>query len=277
MARCSKSTAERGPAARLRPMAALLPLTILCFAACSKDPPPQEPEPEPTPPPTNPAADSLRQVRRQYAELAGRYETLQDSAATAELRLLAKDAQIADLEERLAAQQSMLDRATTEIVSAKAKVVGGETRAEATSELAEAEIALQALAASPAGSRATEYGQAASFLEQAAQAFDEENFGGAIFLTNQAKSLIQMAELRLRDRPEIEPSAGEVVFETPLRLQVVRNANVREGPGLEHRVLTTVTQGTLLTGHSYNGQWIRVKLEDGTIGWIFQSLVSGRQ
>jgi hypothetical protein len=267
MAGCSRETSVR---------AALLTLTVLSLAACSKDPPPEpEPEPEPAPPPTNFAADTLRQVRQQYAELLNRLETIQERAAAAELQLLAKDAQIADLEARLAAQQAMLDRATNEIVSAKAKVVGGETRAEAASELAEAEIALQALATRPAGPETTEYAQATTTLEQAQEAFEEENFGGTIFLTNQVKSLVQMGELKLGDRPEIETGADEVLFETPVRLEVVRNSNIRSGPGREHGVVTTVPRGSTVTGYSYVGHWIRVRLADGTIGWIYQSLVSG--
>jgi SH3-like domain-containing protein len=57
---------------------------------------------------------------------------------------------------------------------------------------------------------------------------------------------------------------------------VLRTSNVREGPGTEFRVIVTLRQGTPLTGYSYKGEWIRIKLEDGTQGWIHQALASNR-
>jgi SH3-like domain-containing protein len=57
---------------------------------------------------------------------------------------------------------------------------------------------------------------------------------------------------------------------------VIRNSNLREGPDLKSKVLTTLEKGTPLIGYSYKGQWVRVFSEDGNNGWIFQTLVSGR-
>ncbi len=82
--------------------------------------------------------------------------------------------------------------------------------------------------------------------------------------------------MRLRGREQLETVAGEVAFGSPLSLQVTRRSNVRDGPGLEARVVTTLERGTSVIGYSYKGSWVRVRLDDGTDGWIHQSLVSGR-
>lgn len=247
----------------------ILPI-IAVVAGCSGGPPPEEPQPVAT------EETALQQAQRQYAELEAAYGELQADAAAANIQLLEKDARITELEWRLDALQAMLDRATGEAVTAKSKVMGAETRAEAASELAEAEIALQALGARQGGSEMEEYTQAAAYLERSADAFDEGNFGGAIFLTNQAKSLIQLGESKVSNRAEIEPTAGEVQFEAPLPLQVINNSNVRAGPGLEHEIITTLQQGTRVTGYSHKGEWIRVRLEDGRLGWIFRTLLGAR-
>ncbi len=82
--------------------------------------------------------------------------------------------------------------------------------------------------------------------------------------------------MRLRGREQLDSVAGEVAFGSPLLLQVTRNSNVRDGPGLEFAVLTTLRSGTPVIGYSHIGSWVRVKLEDGSSGWIHQRLVSGR-
>ena len=64
----------------------------------------------------------------------------EDNIAKLQLRLLERDAQIKQLEERLNSQQEMLDEAIQEVVRAKAKLRSLESKAEAASEMAEAEI-----------------------------------------------------------------------------------------------------------------------------------------
>jgi septal ring factor EnvC (AmiA/AmiB activator) len=75
----------------------------------------------------------------------------EDNIAKLQLRLLERDAQIKQLEERLNSQQEMLDEAIHEVVRAKAKLRSLESKAEAASEMAEAEIAVKALKAQLAG------------------------------------------------------------------------------------------------------------------------------
>jgi len=35
-------------------------------------------------------------------------------------------------------------------------------------------------------------------------------------------------------------------------------------------------KGTPLIGYSHKDKWVRVMSEDGTYGWVFQTLVGGR-
>ena len=48
---------------------------------------------------------------------------------------------------------------------------------------------------------------------------------------------------------------------------------VKEGPSLQSATLATVRQGTVLTKVGQDGEWIRVRLESGDMGWVYKELV----
>lgn len=50
-------------------------------------------------------------------------------------------------------------------------------------------------------------------------------------------------------------------------------ANIRSGPGINHAKLATVPRQTVLEIIGDNGQWYKVKLADGSTGWIFAELL----
>ena len=207
----------------------------------------------------------------------------EDNIAKLQLQLLERDAQIKQLEGRLNSQQEMLDEAIQEVVRAKAKLRSLESKAEAASEMAEAEIAVKALKAQLAGqTRNPELIKAQELLKMSAQEFKKENYGGAVYLTSQAKDHIRAAQIRLGGREKVAPIKrlppvkGEVFFALPLPLQVLKTSNLREQPDLEGKVITTLEKGTPLIGYSYKGQWVRVTSKDGNNGWVFHTLVGGR-
>ena len=205
------------------------------------------------------------------------------SLAKLQLQLLERDAQIKQLEDRLNSQQEMLDEAVQEVVRAKAKLRSLETKAEAASEMAEAEIAIKALQTQLADqTQNQELVNAQKLLKMSAQEFKKENYGGAVYLTTQAKGHIRAAQIQLGGRGKVAsikrlpPVEGEVFFTLPLPLQVLKTSNLREKADLESRVITTLERGTPLIGYSYKGQWVRVTSEDGNNGWIYQTLIGGR-
>ena len=205
------------------------------------------------------------------------------SLAKLQLQMLERDAQIKQLEERLNSQQEMLDEAIQEVVRAKAKLRSLESKAEAASEMAEAEIAVKALKAQLAGqTRNPELIKAQELLKMSAKEFKKENYGGAVYLTNQAKGHIRAGQIQLTGREKVAPIKrlppikGEVFFSLPLPLRVLRTSNLRDQPDLKSKVITTLEKETPLIGYSYKGQWVRVISEDGGYGWVFQTLVGSR-
>ena len=228
-------------------------------------------------------ADDTEKLRQNLAKRQASLEALEDEMARLKLQLLERDAQIRQLEERVSSQQVMLDDAIQEVVRAKAKFRSLESKAEAASEMAEAEIALKALKTKLKGqTRDLELIKAQELLKMSAREFNKENYGGALYLTSQAKGHIRAGQISLGGREKVArmkrlpPIQGEVLFALPLPLQVVTTSNLRKGPDLESEVLTTLEKGTSLIGYSYKGQWVRVIGEDETSGWVFQTLVGGR-
>jgi uncharacterized coiled-coil protein SlyX len=213
------------------------------------------------------AAASATSVRRAPA----RDSVLELRVARLELRLAERDAQVEDL-------QTRLNEARQEVVRALAKLQTVASRAEAASAIAEAEIALQALRAAagvqPGGG--SDVAQAATLLEQASAVFAKQNYGGALYLATQAKSLAGASRSRLGgpDRPPLRP--GEVAFAVPVRLQATVRSRLRDGPGAGYKVVFTVEPGAGLIGYSYFDQWVRVADESGRAGWILLNLLGRR-
>ena len=191
---------------------------------------------------------------------------LEQRVARLELQLLEKQAQVEEL-------QARLDDARREVVRGMSKLQTLATRAEAASGIAEAEIALGSLRAARAS---TEIPEVSQLMRLSTAEFDKENYGGALYLANQAKSAAVAAHGQLGSVDQASLRNGEVPFALPLRLQTSARANLRAGPGSSHAIVRTLPAGSALTGHSFTGQWVRVSDEAGQGGWIYLNLIARR-
>jgi uncharacterized coiled-coil protein SlyX len=185
--------------------------------------------------------------------------------ANLELRLLEKEAQVEDL-------QSRLDEAQAEVVRAMAKLRTVASRAEAASGMAEAEIALSALRA--AGNSSEGADRVSSLVRQSNSEFEKQNFGGVLYLANQAKALALTLRGRATEGSRGAARSGETAFALPIKIRVASRVNVREGPGTGFAIAYSAESGSLLTGIAYTDEWVRVSDDGGRAGWIFKSLVS---
>jgi TolA-binding protein len=216
-----------------------------------------------------PLADSLKGPARVVTEtVTVRDKDLEQRVSRLELSLLERDAQVEDLQNRL-------EETRREVVRSMAKVQTLATRAEAASGMAEAEIALQTLRTSSRGADAPDVTRVSKLLTDASNEFNKQNYGGALYLANQAKSTAGVGRTRSSgDATSLRP--GEVPFAVPLELQASARCKVREGPGTTFRVLATLEPGASLTGLSHVDQWVRVTTDSGPSGWVFWNLVQRR-
>ena len=188
--------------------------------------------------------------------------------ARLELQLLARDAQIEDL-------QAKLEDTRAEVVRAMAKLQSVASRAQAASAMAEAEVAIQTMkSSSPQQDPPPEADQVMRLVRQAATEFDKQNYGGSLYLANQAKTLASSYRGRLAVAGRESARPGETPFAVPLKLVTTTRGNVRGGPGTGFPIVFAADSGTTLTGYSYADAWIRISDDSGRGGWIFRTLVS---
>ncbi len=212
--------------------------------------------------------------RRAVARSQTTIRNLEEENGRQKLQLIEQQALLKQLEQRLHSQQQMLDDAIQEVVRVKAKQRSLESRAEAASELAEAEIALNSLRDRVSNASRPKLTSAERLLVRANEEFNDQNFGGALYLVSQAKSQIRTGMLRPAEQDRGERLKGEVPFAIPLELVLNTRGNLRTGPGRKFRVILTLESGTPITGYSSKNSWLRVESNQGRTGWIHRSLVS---
>jgi hypothetical protein len=239
----------------------LVTLSVACIDPTSQRRSQTEPDPEP---PSR--VDTVVVQRRVVDTVTVANPETEQQLAQLQLRLLEKDAQIATL-------QTQLEESTREVVRSLARQQTVASRAEAASAMAEAEVALEQLRTAAGGRETSEIRQVQSLLENSTAAFNQENYGGSLYLANQAKTIAGADRGRLLRGAQGSMLPGESLFTVPLQLQTVRRSNVREGPGTEYGIAFTLESGAPLVANSYVGPWLRVNTPDGQTGWIFQSLV----
>jgi hypothetical protein len=231
---------------------------VMAVSACGGKQPESAPAPEARPVETRLVVDTL--VVRDTVRV--RDGDLEARVARLELQLLEKDAQIGELEARL-------DEAHDQVVGAMAKLQTASSRAEAASGMAEAELAIQTRQRTGGTQANTEVAQAKRLMQQSTEAFNKGNYGGALYLANQAKLIAAPTRAPSGERTV----RGEVPFASPVTLKLTSRSNVRDGPGQNFRVAFTLDGGSVVTGYSHTEGWIRISDEAGRGGWISRSLV----
>ncbi len=217
-----------------------------------------------------------KDLEKSLAKSEATRKELEEKLAETQVRFLEKDAQVTGLEEQMESQQKMLDDAVVEVVRAKAKLRSLESRAEAASNMAEAEIAVKALKVElGAKEQDPDVLKTEHLLKMSADEFKNENYGGALYLTNQAKGHIKACQIRLRSR-EGTTFDDETQFTQPLALKVLKSSHLKKEPDSKSKTISKLEKGTRLMAYSHKGEWTRVTCESGTSGWVLQSVLGSR-
>jgi len=211
--------------------------------------------------------DSEQQQRSAAAKSSASAE-FDTKVARLQALLAEKDAQVQKLHRKL-------DDTIQEAVRTKSKLRSQENKAEAASNLAEAETAMKMLNDSmPHADRQPEAAQAGALMKMGADEFKKENYSGSLYATNQVKAILQDIRENSRARYTVTPVDGEVLFALPLSLRIAVSGKVHEGPAAESAVAWSVERGTSPIAVSFKGPWIRVKGGGDRWGWIFYDLLA---
>lgn len=173
------------------------------------------------------------------------------------------------LEEQLALLKRELDFTETEMIRTKARLKGIETKAEASSAIAEGRILLGRMIEEK-GTRSQDVQRAQAALQRAENLLQEENFGAAIFFAQKA----QDAAAKARELRSAQYAQNATERPAPNASYTVKasSANLRKGPGTTEAVVARVVKGTRLKASVVRGDWIRVE-HAGATGWIHRSLL----
>lgn len=233
----------------------------LLVAGCAKSQPTDvAPAPAPLP-------DTITVVRVDTVRVDAPRDTVHERlAARLQVELLEREAEIADLRQKL-------DEAIREVVRTMSRLQTVATRAEAASAMAEAELAHQALR--KRGDASSSAREVKRLLDQSAQEFARSNFAGAIYLANQGKNVARGASARASSAGPAVP--GETPFAAPLTLAATTRANVREGPGTRFAVVRTLERGAAVQAVGYAGDWVRLAPGEAAGGWVLAALLERPQ
>jgi hypothetical protein len=261
-------TAQRGVVALLAShsrawrVAALLP--VLFAAACATTPPPAPPAPEPPPIPVAPPPmacptcdDQNREVARLKAELARR------------------DAEVRDLRSQQGEQAKVMQEAARQAVRAKVKLRRLASQANAASYIAEVEVALETLRASPdAQAKRAQLAMPQSLLERASAAYAQGDYASAMDRAAQAEELIAMLAAPPSRTAAAARSRAEVPFESAIPMRVRIDCNLRRQPAAKAPIIGIVVAASPVRALAWKGNWLRVETADRRSGWVHQSLVA---
>ena len=202
---------------------------------------------------------------------AERLPEVQKAAAEAEQlgpRLKKAEEEQRRLEERVAVLLRDLDLTETEVIRTKAKLQGLETKADATSAIAETRVlfrrALEQRGRTPSLLRCEE------LLDRAEAMVEANNHGAAVFMALKVQELLK--DVRRNWAATGSEETGDRPAPKRQYTVTAELANLRREPSRSAPVVQQLKKGTLLEAARLRGDWLQVQAGDAT-GWIARALV----
>lgn len=172
------------------------------------------------------------------------------------------------LEERVAVLLRDLDLTETEVIRTKAKLQGLETKADATSVIAETRVlfrrALEQRGRTPSLLRCEE------LLDRAEAMVEANNHGAAVFMALKVQELLK--DVRRGSAAAASEDASDRPAPKKQYTVTAELANLRREPSRSAPVVQQLKKGTLLEAARQRGDWLQVQTGDAT-GWIARVLV----
>ena len=184
--------------------------------------------------------------------------------------LAEKDTEIQQLRAQQHVQAKVLKETTGEVARAEVKLRRLATQADAASQLAEVEVALQGPQAQAHPRRAAaQLAQAQHILDAGAASFAQGDYGAAVELAAQSQEIIDMVATV---GPVGRTRGGRAVSGSRYAARAHR-LQPACASGAHGNRTGCVRQGAPVLADAYRGEWLRVRTEDGRAGWVFGPLL----
>ena len=174
------------------------------------------------------------------------------------------------LEERVVLLQRDLELTETEIIRTKARLKGIETRAEASSAIAEARILAGRLDPKARAATLSLCNENISKAEQQLSGA-QPNYGAAVFFATKAQDIAKKAQEASESGRHLGPDDERPSPQTTYRVKA-KTANIRKGPDVSEDVVAEAPEGSTLAASTVKGDWVKVTY-NGTTGWVSRSVV----
>jgi len=185
-----------------------------------------------------------------------------------------KEAALASLEERFKALEIELQQTVEEVLRSKANLRSLQSRALATSLIAEVRVQAQGVTRKDDPAVQERLQRANHFLTRSDQALEEGNLGGAAYLAERASELVRQANTVSKFRAGAPNQPPDVIPIVPPRsLEAVVKANLRGEPATHAGRLGTLEKGQRVMALARWGSWFQVETDGGLKAWIHQSVV----
>jgi hypothetical protein len=168
------------------------------------------------------------------------------------------------LREELANTQDDLDRVERQFISFEKRLKIKETKASAVAASAEVHLLFDRLRSDTGGGLdSLTVSDVTSKLETCEDLIQKQNYAAAVYFANRAMRIINHTERRQNLGI---PGGGMKVIS-------VKRANLRNGPGSRYRIIGQLTLGTVVMHIETAEEWVKVRTDDGTDGWVHGSLL----
>jgi len=184
--------------------------------------------------------------------------------ADLEARLERSEEEQRRLEDRVGLLLKELELTETEVIHTKAKVKG-QTRAEASSAIAETRILLRRL--SDEKLRSPNFARCQELLERAEGLIGEDNFGGAAFLAMTAQDLLEQTRRLAADPAALDRPAPKKQY-----VVAADSVNIRKAPSTTAPIVGRAPRGAALDAGVVRGDWVKVTHSD-VVGWAYRPLL----
>ena len=199
-------------------------------------------------------------LRRQQAELRRQIEH--------------KEEALVSVEERYAVLETELTSAVDQVIRSEGSVRGLQSRALATSRISEVRVQIEAVPYSEDAEVSARIERAREFLNRADSALESGTYGAASYLAERASELVRQARIVGDLRASRSGQSREIIPVVPPReLVVTTNANLRDGPGLDHHRVGGVEEGEQVVAVARAGEWYKVQVGSGDLVWIHGRLL----
>ena len=215
--------------------------------------------------------DSLAKVFAERQKLKNENRRLRKQVKTQNLDLVKLSAELeyridrnGSLEDELANAQKDLAQVEKQFVNIEHQLQANDTKASAVAVLAEVKIRYDNILKNDSISPdSVIIGEIEYKLKESEQQLQKNNFAASAYYAKRADRLIQLAQ---NDNTHI-------YSDDATRIVSVSRANLRQGPGTHHSVITNLDFGTVLIQVDQTDDWSRIRTKEGREGWILTALL----